>query len=1258
MPPSAGINWRSYLVALLVASGVLLLTASVPFLRARPLLMLPLTAVVISAWYGGLGPGLVATFVSAVGLTVFLFPPEFSLLVESENSVRLALFIISSVAIAVLSEARLRAVDRAERSQRIAEAAASRSSRLAELTAALSDAVTPAQVAEVIITGGLATIGADRGGVGMLSRDGTRFEILRRFGYASGQPNPSPLAVDKLGIAGVVLDTEQPLFLASQAELEQRYPHLAGDLPSSADGAVAALPLMIEGKAIGVMAARFKHSHSFDATETAYLSSIAHQCAQALHRARLYEDEKAVTRAAERAAERLQRLQAVTAALSQAVTMDEVADVIISQGLLALGAQGGVLALLVAEGREFELIRIAGYPGAEAARRRRFSTDVNQPIAEAVRGREIVIVVGSDEAARRYPGFAVPGYGFCAWAATPLLAKQGAVGALGFAFAELRAFSSDDISLLQTLGEQCAQALERARLYEEELTARERSETAQRQLEFVARVNVALSFSMDYPTRLERLAQLLIPTLGDGCVVRVTGAGGNLETAAFAHVDPARAPALAEALSAGEPGGDPARSLYDRLASGETILLPDERQVKQPDPASEAEGQPAIHPLYPQSIMVVPLLAFGRFLGAVTLYLTESERRYNAADVDLAERVLRRAAIALDNAHLYELEREAHATAEQATVRVRRLQTVTEALSQATSLDEVAEAIIHAGATALNADGGLLALLTPEGSELEVVASQGYPSHATAEGSRLALTLPRPLADAVRKREVVTIESPEVAAAHYPTLADAQAGLQAWVAVPLVAADHLLGAIAFAFAAPRRFSVEDQTFLRTLGEQCAQAIERARLYEAEQEARTVADTVARRISLLYDASSRLAEGLDLDEVVTTLAHLVVPAVADWCTIDMVTTGHWATQFFVSHVDPEKEAIAREMTRRFPPQPAYAPGLNEVLTHARPIFVSHITPEILAQRTKNAEHLAMVQRIGPTSYTILPLVARGQLLGTMSLAMTEGRGFEPADLEVAQELARRAAVFVDNARLYQEARDAMAARQAILAVVSHDLKNPLAVIKGYAALIERAARHLDDSTSPRILDRVKRIDSVTMRMNSMIEELADFSRIQIGQPLNLELELGDLAQLTQQVVEEQRQTTKAHTIHLDLERPRLFLDLDTAKMARVLTNIVGNALKYSPEGGRVDVRVAVETQAGDDWAVVTVTDEGLGIPPEDLPAIFEFYRRGSNIPGRVKGAGIGLAMADYVVKQHGGRIEVTSEVGGGSAFAVYLPLRSQ
>jgi signal transduction histidine kinase len=253
----------------------------------------------------------------------------------------------------------------------------------------------------------------------------------------------------------------------------------------------------------------------------------------------------------------------------------------------------------------------------------------------------------------------------------------------------------------------------------------------------------------------------------------------------------------------------------------------------------------------------------------------------------------------------------------------------------------------------------------------------------------------------------------------------------------------------------------------------------------------------------------------------------------------------------------------------------------------------------------------------------------------------------ADVATRRERAWHAELSARNAELERIARelaDSIQFRDAMLTGVTHDLRTPLTVIKVQAQLLRRRA----DGTLRASIDQIER---AATRMARWIDELLEVATIQSAEDLRLARQPTNLVQLARDVIEEHAQSTRRHQITLDTKVNEIIGKVDAPRIERVLDNLIGNAVKYSPSGGCVQLSLS----ADNGWATVVVRDQGLGIPAEDLPHVFEPFRRGGNVVGRINGTGIGLASARRIVERHGGTLGVESAPNKGSTFTLRLPL---
>ncbi|MDQ5852295.1 MAG: HAMP domain-containing histidine kinase [Chloroflexota bacterium] len=247
---------------------------------------------------------------------------------------------------------------------------------------------------------------------------------------------------------------------------------------------------------------------------------------------------------------------------------------------------------------------------------------------------------------------------------------------------------------------------------------------------------------------------------------------------------------------------------------------------------------------------------------------------------------------------------------------------------------------------------------------------------------------------------------------------------------------------------------------------------------------------------------------------------------------------------------------------------------------------------------------------------------------------------------------------ENARLYTEAQEALRMQNAFLSTLTHDLKTPLSAIMGYTQLLARRIAREGTPDPAKILEGLLRIEATAGKMTEQINGLLEIARLQQGEAPPLELEPVDLVALVQKVSAELQPTARSK-IAVETAVPSLVGQWDVDQLERMLTNLISNAIKYSPDGGDIRVELAMDEQTADGLAraIVRVCDQGMGIPAEDLPYIFEPFRRGRNTIGRIDGTGIGLFSVRQIVEQHGGAIAVESEEGVGTTFTIHLPLAS-
>ena len=424
------------------------------------------------------------------------------------------------------------------------------------------------------------------------------------------------------------------------------------------------------------------------------------------------------------------------------------------------------------------------------------------------------------------------------------------------------------------------------------------------------------------------------------------------------------------------------------------------------------------------------------------------------------------------------------------------------------------------------------------------------------------------------------------------------------------------------------------------------AEEQAHALAREQAARAEAENSQKRAALLAEASRVLSASFDYQTTLAALVNLAVPALADYCALDIVEAEDKFDRIGEAHVDPAKSQLLREVAT-FPRSALTARHpLIRVMTTGEPVLEADVTPAFIRASFAEAGQRRIVEALEPRSLICVPLVTSGKPLGALTLVTSgSGRRYEPADLSLAADLARRAAVVVEHARLFHEAQQATRARDDVLAVVAHDLRNPLNTVSMAVALM------LESTPPERVQERrqVEIVRRAADRMNRMIQDLLDVKRMESGR-LTIDARPEPPSALINDTIDMLRPLAAGSAIRLDTSIDESLPPVlaDAARIQQVLSNLVGNAVKFTPRSGRITVcaeRIDGEVRFG-------VIDTGPGIPPEQVPHIFGRFWQAKTSDRR--GIGLGLAIAKGIVEAHNGRIWVESHVGLGSTFYFTLP----
>ena len=413
---------------------------------------------------------------------------------------------------------------------------------------------------------------------------------------------------------------------------------------------------------------------------------------------------------------------------------------------------------------------------------------------------------------------------------------------------------------------------------------------------------------------------------------------------------------------------------------------------------------------------------------------------------------------------------------------------------------------------------------------------------------------------------------------------------------------------------------------------------------------TASKQAERTTRFLADASAALAELTDYKSTLQKVVGLAVPFFADWCAVDMQEADGSLRRLAVTHSDPAKLQLAHELFRRYPPRPSDPHGVMKVLRTGEPDWMAMIPDSLLVESAQDEDHLRILRQLGLKSYICVPLRSRARTLGALTFITAEsGRVYDATDLAAAEDLAHRAVIAIENARLLSALKESDRRKDEFLAMLAHELRNPLAPIRN-AVQIYRAK----GLSVPELQWATDVIDRQVHQMTRLVDDLLDVSRITTGK-IELRKERVELAAVVNSAVEASRPLIEkwGHELTVTIPPQPIQLEADPTRLAQVLSNLLNNAAKYTDQGGRI--WLTAERQSG--HVLIRVKDTGIGIPAEMLPRIFDMFTQVDRTLERSEGGlGIGLTLVQRLVEMHGGTVEAHSDgPGKGSEFVVRLPV---
>jgi PAS domain S-box-containing protein len=724
-----------------------------------------------------------------------------------------------------------------------------------------------------------------------------------------------------------------------------------------------------------------------------------------------------------------------------------------------------------------------------------------------------------------------------------------------------------------------------------DITTRRQAEHAEA---FLTEATRLLVESLDWEGTLQAVARLATRQLADLCIIDVVSDDGELHRLAATAKDPAHQPLVSE-LMRFPPKVGSSSPLAKVFTEGRSLLIPDMSHetlamlARSPEHLRVLEG---LGP--PRSCMAVPLSVGTRRMGLLNFILTLPGRSYTKQELEYAEELARRVAFVVEHARLF---REA-----QGALRAR----------------DTTLALLEAFLAASPVGMGFLdrelryVIVNP------VLASINGKSREEHLGRRVREVLPE-LEEAMQVEQVLrgVMERGE-------PLLDRNAIVPPRPDIP-----------------PR--PVHSTFFpVKVKGEMLGVGV-------------TVLDTTEQKqveegLRFLAEATARLSSSLDLRTTLESTARVVAEHMADYCMVDVRSEdGQHLERVAAVAREPRLQSLLDEGLR-FPPPHRPDSLLWQVLESGRAMLVTEVTEAMLESTSADPEHRTLLEQLHPRSAMLVPLIARERTLGVLSVMSQDPvRHYTERDLSFVEELAWRAALAVDNARLFHLAEQAVKERDEFVAIATHELRTPLSALSLQLKALQRTVDAGHMPTEEKLRQSLVTARRQTERLEQLVNDLLDVARISTGW-LELEREEVDLAELVQQLVVrfEEKLAEAGCTPVVRADTP-VVAKVDRLRVEQVVMNLLSNAMKYAP-GQPVELHVECEQE----MAVIRVRDYGPGISPEARARIFERYQRASGKHSR-ESLGLGLYVARRIARAHGGELTVESTPGQGALFILRLPL---
>ncbi len=1054
--------------------------------------------------------------------------------------------------------------------------------------------------------------------------EGDRLRSAARFGNT-----PTPLEEGKFmpltrgSVTGRAVIDHAVIHMEDLATASEEEFPLARELQRrSGHRAILSVPLMREDRAIGAITLWRMEARRFTAKQIALVKTFADQAAIAIENVRLFDEVEARTR---ELSESLQQQTATADVLKvisrSAFDLQKVLDTLTESACKLCDAEAANI--WRPDGDGFKVAAMFGHTPEHGAALKQV---VNKPGRATCVGRALLegrTVHIRD--AKADPEYNAPGVlavrGNRAMIGVPMLREGAPIGVLILTRSVARPFTEQQIALATTFADQAVIAIENVRLFNETKEALER-QTATSEI-----LRVISQSPTDVRPVFDTIAAAALKLCNASSAVVLTFDGERLQLGALANVSPEGADLLRRRYPM-VPGR--ANAASRAILTRSVVAIPDVLE----DPEFEMKV-PSVSAGF-RSIVSVPLMREGSPIGAITVARPEPGS-FPEKQIALLQTFADQAVIAIENVRLFNETKEA---LEQQTATSEILRVIS---SSPTDVQPVFDAIVRSAAHLF---GRKAALRTVEGEGLRRRA-RSYIAGDEFHGPDVVPVN----TDSLIGRAVLECRALQVADAHALTATPyaRRLAFRSLASAPLVRDGVAIGVISVSSPDPGAMSDKQMALLATFADQAVIAIENVRLFK-ELEAQTKALTRSvGELRALGEVGQAVSSTLDLETVLrtivsraTTLAGVEGGAIYEY---DETTE-----EFYLRAVDRYADDLVEVLRSRRIRKGEGAVGRLAVVLE--PVQVRDITDESIYQSGVRE----ILIRLGYRSLLAVPLLRENHLLGGLVVNRNSAGEFAPQVIDLLKTFATQSALAIQNARLFREIEDksrqlevASQHKSEFLANMSHELRTPLNAIIGFSeVLAERMFGEINDKQAEYLSD----ILESGRHLLSLINDILDLSKIEAGR-MELERTTFHLPNVIENALTLVRERAQRHGITLGrtVDERLGMIDADERKVKQVLLNLLSNALKFTPKGGRIDVRAT----ARDDAVEISVTDTGVGIAPEDQATVFEEFRQVGSAAKNVEGTGLGLAISRKFIELHGGRIWVESQVGMGSTFAFTLPL---